>query len=254
MADATSRMPCTRRYLKTVVGRSAAPKRKSQEGRWISTVLRYVSLKYLFAIRISHGAFLPSIAAIVFVCIMIAGSSKDSIDVVEVERPSQATTKLPDVYETEVTPLLGQNTAPQNGTTIKDGRCQMSSRAILIIMGVLILIIQCADQFAEAPLTRIFESIYCYQYWEREDPTKILIPRSAIGPGALGGVEEQWCKVAEVQGKVAMLKGTQQFLECIPSMRMSEFEIRLNVDTIQVSFYQFQLVFWQTDGVEDRLW
>ncbi|KAH0369008.1 MFS general substrate transporter, partial [Aureobasidium melanogenum] len=152
---------------------------------------------------------------------MTAGSSKDSIDVVEFEQPSQATTKLPDVYETEVTPLLGQNTASQNGTAIKDGKCQMSSRAILIVMGVLILIIQCADQFAEAPLTRIFESIYCYQYWEREDPTKILIPRSAIGPGALGGVEEQWCKVAEVQGKVAMLKGTQQFLECIPSLILS---------------------------------
>ncbi|KAG9653450.1 MFS general substrate transporter, partial [Aureobasidium melanogenum] len=152
---------------------------------------------------------------------MTAGSSKDPIDVVEIEQPSQATTKLPNVHETEVTPLLGQIAAPQNETTLKDGRCQMSSRAILIIMGILILIIQSADQFSEAPLTRIFESIYCYQYWEHEDPTKILIPRSAIGPGALGGVEEQWCKVAEVQGKVAMLKGTQQFLDCIPSLVLS---------------------------------
>lgn len=224
MADAALRMPCTRRYLKTVVGRSAAPTRKSQEGRWINTVLRYVSLTCLFAICISHGPFLPSIAIDFVRDNMTAGSSKDATDVIEVEQSSQATTKLPDVYETEVTPLLGQDTAPQDEAITKDGKCQMSSRAILIVMGVLILIIQCADQFAEAPLTRIFESIYCYQYWEREDPTKILIPRSAIGPGALGGVEEQWCKVAEVQGKVAMLKGTQQFLECIPSIRMSEFE------------------------------
>ncbi|KAK6002392.1 hypothetical protein QM012_002030 [Aureobasidium pullulans] len=152
---------------------------------------------------------------------MTAGPSKDTANVVEVEQPSLATSKLPDVYETETTPLLGQGTAPQDGTTNKDGQSHMSSRAILVIMGILILVVQCADQFSEAPLTRTFESIYCYQYWEREDPTKVLIPRSAVGPGALGGVEEQWCKVAEVQGKVAMLKGTQQFLDCIPGLILS---------------------------------
>lgn len=148
---------------------------------------------------------------------MTAASSKDTVDIVEVEQPSLPTSKLPNVYETEVTPLLGNTTTTQNEPTINNGRCQTSSRAILIIMAILILIVQCADQFSEAPLTRIFESIYCYQYWEREDPTKILIPRPAVGPGALGGVDEQWCKVADVQGKVAMLKGTQQFLDCIPS-------------------------------------
>ena len=148
---------------------------------------------------------------------MTAGSSKDTVNVVEVDQPSLTTSKLPNVHETEVTPLLGQITTTQNETTINNGRRQTGSRAILIIMGILILIVQCADQFSEAPLTRIFESIDCYQYWEREDPSKILIPRSAVGPGALGGVEEQWCKVADVQGKVAMLKGTQQFLDCIPS-------------------------------------
>lgn len=151
---------------------------------------------------------------------MTAGPSKTPIDVVEVEHPSTATSKLPDVYESEVTPLLGQISPTQNESIISDGRCQMSSRAILIVMSILILVVQCADQFTEAPLTRIFESIYCYGYWEREDPTKILIPRSAVGPGALGGVEEHWCKVADVQGKVAILKGTQQFLDCIPSMQI----------------------------------
>jgi hypothetical protein len=149
---------------------------------------------------------------------MATESSKDIINVLEVEQPSPTIDKLPDVYETEITPLLGSNTKSHDGMLKKDGSAQMSPRTILIIMGVMILIVQCGDQLSEAPFTRIFESIYCYQYWEQEDPTKILIPRSAVGPGALGGVEEQWCKVAEVQGKVAMLKGTQQFLDCIPSM------------------------------------
>lgn len=149
---------------------------------------------------------------------MATGSLKDNIDVVEFEQPCQEPSKLPDVYETETTPLLGRNTESHDGPVKKDGSRQMSSRTILIIMGVLIMISQAGDQFSEAPLTRIYESIYCYQYWEREDPTKILVPRSIVGPGALGGVEERWCKVAEVQGKLAMLKGTQQFLDCIPSM------------------------------------
>lgn len=172
---------------------------------------------------------------------MTAGSPKDLVDVVEVEQPSQATSKLSNVYETEVTPLLGQNCTPHNGTTISNGRCQMSSRAILTVMSILILVVQCADQFSEAPLTRIFEAIYCYGYWERQDPTKILIPRSAAGPGALGGVEEQWCKVPDVQGKVAMLKGTQQFLDCIPSMQIFNLEKWASANKNQVSFCQSRL-------------
>jgi len=152
---------------------------------------------------------------------MATGSSKDTINVSEVEQPSQTIDKLPDIHETEVTPLLGHITGSYDGSLKKDGLSQMSPRAILIIMGVMILIVQCGDQLSEAPLTRIYESIYCYQYWEQEDPSKILIPRTDVGPGALGGVDEQWCKVAEVQGKVAMLKGTQQFLDCIPSLLLS---------------------------------
>jgi hypothetical protein len=171
---------------------------------------------------------------------MATGSSKDTTSVSEVEQPSQTIDKLPDVCETEVTPLLGHHTEFHDGSLKKDGLSQMSPRAILIIMGVMILIVQCGDQLSEAPFTRIFESIYCYQYWEQEDPTKILIPRSAVGPGALGGVEEQWCKVAEVQGKVAMLKGTQQFLDCIPSMWTHGHYNAFVANKTQVCFYPFR--------------
>ena len=128
--------------------------------------------------------------------IMATGSSKNTVDLIEDEQQSQTTSKLPKVHETEITPLLGQTTESHDGPVKRDGLCQM---------------------------TRIYESIYCYHYWEQEDPTKILIPRSAVGPGALGGVEERWCKTAEVQGKIAMLKGTQQFLECIPGMQIRGF-------------------------------
>ncbi|CAC9889322.1 MFS general substrate transporter [Aureobasidium pullulans] len=152
---------------------------------------------------------------------MTAGPSKDTIEVLEIEQHEPASSKLPAVLETEVTPLLARDLGSLDGASLDNGPRRMSPRAILIIMGVLILIVQCGDQFSQAPLTRIQESIYCYQYWEKEDPTKILVPRSAIGPGALGGVEERLCKISEVQGKVAMLKGTQQFLDCVPSLILS---------------------------------
>lgn len=167
---------------------------------------------------------------------MTTGSLKDNIDVVEVEQPCQEPSKCPDVNETETTPLMGRDTESHDGPVKKDGSRQMSSRAILIIMGVLILVVQAGDQFSEAPLTRIYESIYCYQYWEQEDPSKILVPRSAVGPGALGGVEERWCKVAEVQGKLAMLKGTQQFLDCIPSRETHQHYDETTANQIQVFF------------------
>lgn len=132
--------------------------------------------------------------------------------------PSSASSKLPEVHETEATPLLGQILPTPSGKCVPhNGKTQTSPRIILILVGILVLIVQCGDQFQQAPLTRIYESIYCYDYWETRDPSKILIPRSDIGPGAVGGVSEHWCKVAEVQGKVAMLQGTQQFLDCIPS-------------------------------------
>ncbi|THX32436.1 MFS general substrate transporter [Aureobasidium pullulans] len=158
---------------------------------------------------------------------MTAGPSKDTIEVLEIEQHEPASSKLPAVLETEVTPLLARDLGSLDGASLDNGPRRMSPRAILIIMGVLILIVQCGDQFSQAPLTRIQESIYCYQYWEKEDPTKILVPRSAIGPGALGGVEERLCKISEVQGKVAMLKGTQQFLDCVPSWFWQTFDLRV---------------------------
>ena len=83
---------------------------------------------------------------------------------------------------------------------------------ILVVMMVLV-----GDQLAEVPQMRIFESIYCYQYWEKVDHTKLLVGRAGVGPGAVGGVDEKWCKIPQIQGKVAELKGYQTLFDGIPS-------------------------------------
>ncbi|KAH0595474.1 hypothetical protein MHUMG1_06649 [Metarhizium humberi] len=54
--------------------------------------------------------------------------------------------------------------------------------------------------------TRIFERIYCREYYEKHDP-------SLIGSDGRGGVDEKWCKVSWVQGEVAMLRGWQLTFE-----------------------------------------
>lgn len=89
-------------------------------------------------------------------------------------------------------------------------------RHTVTLILVLVVILQMADQLMEAPTTRIFESIYCYEYYEVHDPSKLLMPRATIGPGAVGGVKEELCKVAEVQSAVAALEGNQLFWTGIP--------------------------------------
>ena len=54
---------------------------------------------------------------------------------------------------------------------------------------------------------RIFELILCKQYYEVNDPSR-------IGPN--GRVLEKYCKVDDVQAKVASLRGGQQFFQNLP--------------------------------------
>lgn len=117
---------------------------------------------------------------------------------------------------TEQTPLL-RSRSPSVGqiVDIVDTKV-MSPRTIITITIVILVVVQMGDQLMEPSFTRVFESIYCYNYWEVEDPSKILLSRANVGPGAIGGVDEQWCKVAKVQSQVATLRGYQSFLEGIP--------------------------------------
>jgi len=68
----------------------------------------------------------------------------------------------------------------------------------------------------EPPLTRVYESIYCYEYWEQQDPSKLLASRESVAPGAVGGVEERFCKVPSVQASVALLQGNLSLFNGMP--------------------------------------
>lgn len=95
---------------------------------------------------------------------------------------------------------------------------------MLLIIGLLTI----ADALADSPLKRVFESIYCYEYWEEHDPSKLLVGRDAVGPGAIGTVAEKWCKIPTVQAEVATLRGWQIFINGIPSTKYPNTATKVN--------------------------
>ncbi|KHN96400.1 Major facilitator superfamily domain, general substrate transporter [Metarhizium album ARSEF 1941] len=66
----------------------------------------------------------------------------------------------------------------------------------------------------EPAQTRIFERIYCREYYLEHEP-------SLIGSDGRRGVDEKWCKVSWVQAEVAFLKGWQLTLDSIGMLAFS---------------------------------
>lgn len=93
--------------------------------------------------------------------------------------------------------------------------------APLITLTLLIRSNWVADQIAESPETRIIESVICYRHYEQVDPSKINLSRDAVGPGAIGGVDEHWCKTAAIQNPLAELNGYRQLLDGIPALLLA---------------------------------
>lgn len=94
-------------------------------------------------------------------------------------------------------------------------------KRVLILLCIVLVLVQCGDELGQSPNTRIAEAIICYRHYEAADPTKILIGRAAIGPGAIGGVSEISCKVSAVQSRLSTLRGYQGFLDGMPSLLLA---------------------------------
>lgn len=90
--------------------------------------------------------------------------------------------------------------------------------AVMVALLLILFLASVGDQLMDSPQTRIVEAVICYRYYEEADPSKILIPRSAIGPGALGGVAELLCKADAVQQELSSLRGYQQLFDGLPTL------------------------------------
>ena len=125
--------------------------------------------------------------------------------------------------DSAVVPLLDHPDSETYATSTTTSPTQPwhKPKRIVHIFMLVVLLISLGDQLFQSPQTRIMESVICYRYYERADPSKILLGRSQVGPGAIGGVAELDCKTGAVQSELVTVRGWQIFLDCIPSLLLA---------------------------------
>lgn len=112
----------------------------------------------------------------------------------------------------EHSPLL----PPSSSSPPSTQKIKASKTLIITVLIFILFSIEFGDEIIQPALLRVFESIYCRQYYEVHDPSK-------IGSDGRGGVKEEYCKNSVIQGQVAMLKGWQLTLDGVGSESFSSF-------------------------------
>ena len=118
----------------------------------------------------------------------------------------------------ERSPLLPFTTTEPEATTQQRPRWWQSWEKVVFVIFAIVLLVSLGDQWQETPHTRIMEAVICYRHFEKADPSKLLLGRDQVGPGAIGGVAEMWCKADEVQSELAMLRGWQSTFDGFPTL------------------------------------
>jgi len=89
-----------------------------------------------------------------------------------------------------------------------------SPTAVALFLALWVMSSGIGDALIMPALTRVMESIYCRDHYRIHKP-------SLIGSDGSDGVKEVHCKIAEIQGNVAMLKGWQIALESVGSLLLA---------------------------------
>lgn len=82
------------------------------------------------------------------------------------------------------------------------------TRVVAIII-VCIFLLELGDYMMRAPSMRVLEDIICRKFYESTTPFDSRVTRA---------IPEDECKVAPVQAEVAMIKGWDSALSCIPAI------------------------------------
>ena len=98
---------------------------------------------------------------------------------------------------------------PRDGDTNHDElnpnpKSKSTARRLIITLFVMVLIVEMGMAMTGGPITRISESIVCRHFYTHEDPSKI---------GADGEVDEELCKIGEVQCELAVVKGYMELFD-----------------------------------------
>ena len=80
---------------------------------------------------------------------------------------------------------------------------------VTLLIALLIVAVDLPSVLAGTSMVRILESIYCHQYYQTADPSKI---------GQDGKIPEQLCKVEDVQKQLSTLRGWMSFWSHLPGL------------------------------------
>ncbi|PLB46300.1 MFS general substrate transporter [Aspergillus steynii IBT 23096] len=83
---------------------------------------------------------------------------------------------------------------------------------LMVTLFTMILAVEVGLVMAGGPVTRIYESIVCRDYYAHYDPTQIA---------SNGQVDEELCKIKDVQSELAAVKGYMEFFDGILSIFMA---------------------------------
>lgn len=124
----------------------------------------------------------------------------------------QATPEIVDdrFADREDAPFLGS--APKDEQSARDGRKAARDKIrirLMITLYAIILFVETGHAMTHGPITRIFESIACKNYYEIADPSKI---------DSDGQVPEDLCKLSQIQGEMATIKGVLEFFDGVASI------------------------------------
>lgn len=91
----------------------------------------------------------------------------------------------------------------------RDPASQKLRLRLLLTLFAVVLAVEMGLNMADSPMVRIYESITCRHYYAQHDSSQI---------GADGQVEEELCKVKDVQTELAAVKGYMEFFDGLLSM------------------------------------
>ncbi|KLJ11632.1 hypothetical protein EMPG_13172 [Blastomyces silverae] len=99
----------------------------------------------------------------------------------------------------------------QNPDGVNSARRKIRMRLTIALFAI-VLACETGGSMLAAPMTRIFESITCLQYYKEHDPTKI---------GNNGNIPEELCKNKVIQGEVAIVKGYGELFDAMAGVLLS---------------------------------
>jgi hypothetical protein len=115
----------------------------------------------------------------------------------------------------ETSPLVGDGNPPRNSPgNLPNQSSHNHPRFLRVVIMVIatVFVIQVADYMVKAPLMRLLEDIICRKYYESAKPADIDFSLP---------IPEENCKLPPIQSQLAIFKGWDMVISCVPGILLS---------------------------------